>query len=78
MDAFDNLPARNRNLFRDFWFYCTVLGFDIPDSGKIGIFLQNLHIVSHLFRFMAGRVVQRCVYNCDEITRFDGARKFTH
>ncbi|GMT18880.1 hypothetical protein PFISCL1PPCAC_10177 [Pristionchus fissidentatus] len=33
MNPITNPTARVRNLFRDFWFYCTVLGFDVEYSG---------------------------------------------
>ncbi|KAF8358748.1 hypothetical protein PRIPAC_93743, partial [Pristionchus pacificus] len=33
MNPITNPTARIRNLFRDFWFYCTVLGFDVEYSG---------------------------------------------
>ncbi|MFH4983542.1 hypothetical protein AB6A40_010251 [Gnathostoma spinigerum] len=33
MSFIENPPVRLRNLFRDFWFYCDVLGFDVAYSG---------------------------------------------
>ncbi|CAI4230573.1 unnamed protein product [Auanema sp. JU1783] len=33
MNAITHPTTRLRNLFRDFWFYCTVLGFDVEFSG---------------------------------------------
>lgn len=33
MGAITSPPTKLRNLFRDFWFYCTVLGFDVAYSG---------------------------------------------
>uniref|UniRef100_F1KPV3 1-phosphatidylinositol 4-kinase n=1 Tax=Ascaris suum TaxID=6253 RepID=F1KPV3_ASCSU len=33
MGTVNSPPMKLRNLFRDFWLYCTVLGFDVADSG---------------------------------------------
>lgn len=38
MDTIMNPSVKLRSLFRDFWFYCAILGFDVPDSGKAAFF----------------------------------------
>jgi len=35
MEPIERTTTKVRNLFRDFWFYCTVMGFDVARSGKI-------------------------------------------
>ena len=33
IESVNVLTRRVRNLFRDFWFYCVVMSFDVEDSG---------------------------------------------
>jgi len=57
MKPIENPTTRLRNLFRAFWFYCTVLGFDVAYSGLA--FVYPKRPVS--FRIVAGGVVRSCL-----------------
>lgn len=64
MNPIWNPTIKLRNLFRDFWFYCVVLGFDVPYSGKFSFFII-------IFRIMARGMVLRSLYNCYKISMFN-------
>lgn len=43
MGTVNSPPMKLRNLFRDFWLYCTVLGFDVADSGMDFFLTKRKH-----------------------------------
>lgn len=66
MNPITNPSLKLRNLFRDFWFYCSVLGFNISYSGTflnpdriIKCFGRNRGVSTQNFWEVKGRYVHR-------------------
>lgn len=45
MEPIANPSTKVRNLFRDFWFYCLLLGFDVPHAGDTRPIITGLMVL---------------------------------
>lgn len=66
MDPILNPSIKLRSLFRDFWFYCTVLGFNVSYSGIAT--RKTDRMLYWGFRSLARGLVRSCMRSSDKVS----------